>query len=300
MFFSKNHLYGILYMLRMILSIRPGVRWGKEESSLKLSFSTVGCPNWTWPEIVSCAADLGFSGIELRGMGDDLSLRSVPVFQPGRVADTAKSLQGKDISISCIASNLFLFADTFDMDDARHTIGLARNLDCPYIRVLGDAWGHPNPDVDENLVRQRLSGLAPLARDAGVTLLVETNGVWAESAKLKGLIEAVNSPSVQVLWDIHHPYRYFGEAPGTTCDNLHPYIKHVHIKDSVMKDGKPQYKMLTYGDLPLKDSLSLLKQGGYSGCLSMEWVKRWNAELEEPGVAFAHFVYSANKLLRQI
>lgn len=267
---------------------------------MKLSFSTVGCPNWTWAEIVSCAADLGFAGIELRGMGDDLSLRSVPVFQPDHVANTAKALQHKGLSISCLASNLFLFAEDFDTDDAQHTIDLAYGLNCPYIRVLGDEWGYPNPTTDKDLVRQRLIQLAPLARSAGVTLLAETNGVWAESAGLKRLIEDVDSPAVQVLWDLHHPYRYFGESPETVYGNLGPYIKHIHIKDSVMTDGKPQYKMLTYGNLPLRESLALLKRGGYDGFLSMEWVKRWNAELEEPGVAFAHFVYSVNKLLGQI
>jgi sugar phosphate isomerase/epimerase len=266
---------------------------------LKLSFSTVGCPSWTWPEIVSCAADLGFAGIELRGMGDDLSLRSVPVFQPEYVSDTANSLQRKGLTISCLASDILLFTKDFDMDGAMHAIDLAKSLNCPYIRVLGDEWGHPNPTVDKNLVRQRLIDLAPSARNAGVTLLTETNGVWAESAELKRLIEDVNDPAVQVLWDLHHPYRYFNESPGTVYGSLGPYIKHIHIKDSVMKDGKPQYKMLSYGDLPLSDSLAQLKFGGYGGFLSMEWVKRWNAELEEPGVAFAHFVYSVNKLLRQ-
>ncbi|MCL2004223.1 MAG: sugar phosphate isomerase/epimerase [Oscillospiraceae bacterium] len=267
---------------------------------MKLSFSTVGCPSWTWTEIVTCAADLGFAGIELRGMGDDLSLRSVPVFQPGRVEGTAKALQDKGLSISCLASNLYLFAQAFDMEDARHTIDLARSLHCPYIRVLGDAWGPPGSGIDGDLVKRRLTELAPLALDAGVTLLAETNGVWAETAKLKRLIEDVDSPAVRVLWDLHHPYRYFGEAPETVYRNLGPYIKHVHIKDSVMKNGKPLYKMLTYGDLPLAESLALLKEGGFDGYLSMEWVKRWNDELEEPGVAFAHFVYSAEHLLRRI
>jgi fatty-acyl-CoA synthase len=267
---------------------------------LKLSFSTVGCPNWTWSEITSCAVDLGFAGIELRGMGDDLSLRSIPVFQPDHIANTANALRQKKLSISCVASNLFLFAPELDMKDVDHTIDLARGLGCPYIRVLGDEWGHPNDATDENLVRQRLTQLTPIAAEAGVILLVESNGVWAESAKLKKLIEDVNSPFVQVLWDMHHPFRYFGEAPGLTVKNLGPYIKHVHIKDSIVTDRTLQYKMLGYGDLPLADMLSLLKRSGYDGCLSMEWVKRWNAELEEPGVAFAHYAYCLGKMLRQI
>ncbi|MDR0293578.1 MAG: sugar phosphate isomerase/epimerase [Oscillospiraceae bacterium] len=267
---------------------------------MKLSFSTVGCPNWTWAEITACASDLGFKGIELRGMGDDLSLRSVPVFQPDQIVNTAKTLEQKGLAISCVASNLLLNGADFDFEEARHTFELANGLGCRYIRVLGDAWGHPDPGTDENLVRQRLIDLAPPAFDAEVVLLVESNGVWAESSKLRRLIEDVNSPAVQVLWDIHHPYRFFGEAPEETFANIGKYVRHVHIKDSVMEAGKLRYKMLTYGDLPLEAMLSQLKRGGYQGYLSMEWVKRWNDELEEPGVAFAHYVYGLGKLMRQI
>lgn len=266
---------------------------------MRLSFSTVGCPNWTWAEITSCAVDLGFAGIELRGMGDDLSLQSIPIFRTESIANTAKSLERTGLAVSCVASNLLLSAETFDKEEARHTIDLARGLGCRYIRVLGDEWGQPNPETDENLVRQRLYALAPEAGSAGVVLLVESNGVWAQSKKLKQLIEDVNSPAVQVLWDLHHPFRFFGEAPEETYGNLGLYIRHVHVKDSVMTDGALVYKMLTYGDLPLVAMLSLLKRGGYDGFLSMEWVKRWNADLEEPGVAFAHYVYSIQKLLKQ-
>jgi fatty-acyl-CoA synthase len=199
-----------------------------------------------------------------------------------------------------VASNLLLCGAGLEEEDVRHTISLAHDLGCPYIRVLGDEWGHPNPDTDEGLVRRRLAEIAPQAESAGVVLLVETNGVWADSDKLKELILEINSPAVQVLWDMHHPYRYFGESPAKTYQNLGQYIKHVHIKDSVMEEKKLQYKMLTYGDLPLSDMLTQLKRGGYDGYTSMEWVKRWNADLEEPGVAFAHFTYSMGKLLRQI
>jgi fatty-acyl-CoA synthase len=267
---------------------------------MKFSFSTVGCPSWTWAEITACASDLGFAGIELRGMGDDLSLRSTPVFQPGQIGRTAEALKRKNLSISCLASNLILSGAAFDDSEALHTIELAKDLNCPFIRVLGDEWGHPGHNVDEDLVLRRLKTLIPQAEEAGVALLVETNGVWADSSKLKKLIEDAGSPAVRVLWDMHHPYRWFGEKPETTVFNLGQYIKHVHIKDSVMADKQPQYKMLTYGDLPLLDMLQQLKNIGYDGYLSMEWVKRWNADLEEPGVAFAHFTYSLSKLLRQI
>jgi sugar phosphate isomerase/epimerase len=73
-------------------------------------------------------------------------------------------------------------------------------------------------------------------------------------------------------------------------NTLKEHICHVHIKDSIEKDGKIIYKMLGYGDVPVVEALHLLKEGGYKGHLSLEWVKRWLSDLEEPGIVFLHFI----------
>ena len=39
---------------------------------MKLSFSTLGCPDFNWSEIYSMARDFRFDGIEVRGIGDDI------------------------------------------------------------------------------------------------------------------------------------------------------------------------------------------------------------------------------------
>ena len=39
---------------------------------MKLSFSTLGCPDFSWTDIYSMAKDLNFDGIEIRGLGDDI------------------------------------------------------------------------------------------------------------------------------------------------------------------------------------------------------------------------------------
>ncbi len=39
---------------------------------MKLAFSTLGCPDYSWSDIYAMAKDIGFGGIELRGLGDDI------------------------------------------------------------------------------------------------------------------------------------------------------------------------------------------------------------------------------------
>ncbi len=84
-------------------------------------------------------------------------------------------------------------------------INLASRLGTPYIRILADLEPHPAGEVDDNTVLSALRRLAPAAEEKGVTLLVETNGVYANTARLRELLDNVASDSVAALWDIHHP-----------------------------------------------------------------------------------------------
>jgi hypothetical protein len=43
--------------------------------------------------------------------------------------------------------------------------------------------------------------------------------------------------------------------------------------------------------------LKLLKQGGYDGWLSFEWEKKREPDLQEPEVAFPHYVKYAKELM---
>ena len=40
---------------------------------------------------------------------------------------------------------------------------------------------------------------------------------------------------------------------------------------------------------PVKEAVATLTKFGYTGYYSLEWVKRWDLSLEEPGIAFAQY-----------
>ena len=129
----------------------------------------------------------------------------------------------------------------------------------------GDRSPAPEGPVDDAAVAAALSVLAAFADYRDVTLLVESNGVYADSTRLRRLVETVASPHVAVLWDINHPYRFAGESMAETYANLAPYIRYVHVKDSVMVDGSLRYRMMGQGDLPVREALDVLMANGYSG-----------------------------------
>ena len=262
--------------------------------AMKLAFSTLGCPEWDWTDIYPMAHDLGYAGIEIRGLGAEITASRAKPFLPGEVDRTVDTLKKLNLSISCFSSNCVLSAK----DGAKAApaeigeyIELAAKTGTPFVRVLADAHPAPAGEIDDGEVVAILKGLAVRAKARGVTLLVETNGVYADTKRLAGLLDAVGSDAVAALWDIHHPYRFFGESPETTWKNLDGRIKYVHVKDSVVDgSGAIHYRMPGEGDLPLTEALDALSAGGYAGFVSLEWVKRWASEIEDAAVVFPKFV----------
>ena len=260
---------------------------------MKLAFSTVGCPEWSWREIYSMAKDLGYDGIEIRGLETEIRAAKASPFKDESIKGTRTMLNQLGLEIACFSSSCWLSSSDEDskiLAEGFEYIELAAKAGTKYVRVLGDLEPHEISDVDDERTITRLGALAAFAQFRGITLLVETNGVYADTARLKGIIERVNSPAVQVLWDIHHPYRFFGETPRQTMENIGKYIKHVHVKDSVMVDGAVSYKIMGEGDVPFGQAFDLLTASGYDGYIVLEWVKRWNQHLEAAAVAFPQFI----------
>ena len=259
---------------------------------MKISFSTIACPDYSWVDIYSMAKDLGFDGIEIRGMGDDFAAYKAMPFTAANRPKTMAKLKALNIEIPCLSSGCCLKFK----EQAAETIAelteyckLAQQINAPYIRVLADLEAAPNGEVDDAYVAEQLKKLAPIAEQYDVTLLVETNGVYSDTRRLRALLDSVNSHKIAALWDMHHPYRFAGESPEQTVANLGELIKYVHIKDSVMENGKVVYKMMGEGDLPIQKMIEALQSIQYTGYVSLEWVKLWMPNLLDAGVVFPQY-----------
>jgi len=267
---------------------------------MKISFSTIGCPDWMLNEVLAAANDFGFDGVEIRGLGEDIYLPKAPCFGQKRLQTSLREIAESGIEISCISADASCLLSSPSLDvvsSIREYCDLTSMIGAQNIRILADEWGVANPKIDRELVYENLAAAAPYAEKKGVTLLIETCGVYADTAVLRELIERVNSPAVAVLWDVHHPYRYMRETAAESAANIGKWVRHVHIKDSVMTAGKLEYRMLGHGDIPIHDMLDELKKLDFDGYLSLEWMKRWNEELEAPGIVFSHYARKMKKYM---
>ena len=267
---------------------------------MKLAFSTLGCPDFDWADIYSMAKDFGFSGIEMRGLGGDIFSVKARPFKPSNIKNTKAELEKRRLEIPCLSSGCALkYADRKESNIAeiRDYIDLAYELGSMYIRILGDEHADVHGDVDDSVVVDTMRELIPYAEEKGVTLLIETNGVYADTKRLAELLFELKSECVGALWDIHHPYRFMGETPEQTITNLGVYIKYTHIKDSVMEDGKVKYRLMGEGDLPIEDAMLALRSINYEGYVSLEWVKNYAPDIQAAGIVFPHFANYMTRFL---
>lgn len=262
--------------------------------AMKLAFSTLGCPDWNWTDIFPMAHDLGYEGIEIRGLGDEITATRTKPFLPNEINNTVASLKKLGLTIPCFSSNCVLSSPEGAKEAVREIgeyIDLAAKVGAPYIRVLADGKPGPTVPCDDEAIAELLKTLGAMAQAKHVTLLVETNGAYADTARARKLIERVNMESVRILWDVHHPFRYFGESVETTWANVGQYVRYIHVKDSVKEaDGQVTYRLPGHGDLPLIPLFELLAANGYDGFVSLEWVKRWSTQIEGAAIVFPQFI----------
>lgn len=271
---------------------------------MKLAFSTLGCPDWSWEEVFATAKDMGLDGIEVRGIGNEMFAPKIKPFLPAHIENTKEQLRSAGMEIPMLTSSACLgskstLTDAY-FEETKAYIGLAQALHTPYIRVLCSKNPEPDTKIDLGFLSEIYTEICAYGEDKGVTPLIETNGGLADSAVMAELLKKTGSKNRGVLWDIHHPFRYFRESPEQTAANLGGEIRYLHVKDSVMKDGRVQYRMMGYGDVPVLDALRVMRSAGYDGYVTLEWVKRWNPDLEEPGVVFAHFASYMDWLLKAL
>ncbi|UHG91947.1 sugar phosphate isomerase/epimerase family protein [Spirosoma oryzicola] len=261
-----------------------------------LAFSTLGCPKWSLETSLDAAAKNGYDGIEIRGIAGVLDLTKSPAFDSAEhVASSRRLAADKGVKIINLgASTQLHHADAATrqrhLDEAKRFITLADQLACPYVRVFPNDIPkneERRPTIDR--ITQGLTELADYAKGSQVSILLETHGDGVQPNELVGMMQAVKSPKVGLIWDVFNMWSVTKEPPAQAYATLKPYIRHVHIKDAKLVNGAYHYVPLGQGESPIFDAITALADGGYKGYYSLEWEKMWHPDLEEPEVVFPQY-----------
>ena len=284
---------------------------------MRICFSTIGCPEWSFAEMISHGTAAGYDGVEIRLVERETDLLSVPEFTAAALPQRRRELDDSGFLVSGLASSV-----AFDSPDpaererqvvvGRAYLDLAAELNAGFVRVFGDVVREETGrEATAHQVAEGLNRLGDYASTLKLQVIIETHGDYSQSDLVAETMDLVPSPSVGVLWDTHHPWRFHDEPLELTYTRLADRVIHTHWKDSVswaavhqkaVSTGAAEqahslmsghrhadYVLFGGGEFPILDCLALLNDGGYDGWYSYEWEKMWHPEIEPPELAFPMF-----------
>ncbi len=263
---------------------------------MKLSFSTKGWHDRDFDGFCEAATALGFGGIELHNIHNRLFTDRDGAFHDHAAAATRRKLFEKKLEIPCLDTVCDLSdagSGEENREEIRACLTIAANLRIPNVRVR--AHDAPDREAAKERVCAILTDVLPDAEKAGVTLLVETDGLYAKTSELAALLEDFASDHLGALWQISAAYYGGGESPEEIIRSLGAYVRHVHVSDAVKKNGRVEYCLVGEGEIPLAEVMLALRSVNYDGYLSLVWDPAWCPELDDMEIIYSQFVGYMNQ-----
>lgn len=233
-------------------------------------------------EVVSFAKAFGLDGLELRTICDK-SLMEMDEPLANRLKER---FQEAGLPVCCFSLPLFK-CDIADIAAQEAQIAAFPRL-LKYAHMFGTRlmrgfcfWQCEHP---HERLREVYGKIAPMAQDAGVTLVLESDpSVNGHTAlKLREFIECIGHPAVQALFDGgNYPFAPDAQSPLESYRALRGRIRHVHVKDSVREGDSARAVCVGTGEGQVRETLSALHADGYDGWISLETHYRLDSSLDD-------------------
>lgn len=241
---------------------------------MKFAFMSFSTPHLSLAETLSLAKRLGYEGIEPRvarshAHGIELDASAA---QRGKIRRQAED---SGVSVCCLAlSTKFSLPEQADdaVEECLEYVKLAHDIGCQRLWVFGGVFpAEISREEAIDTMASSLSRVACHAESAQVDICVETHDAWTHPDHVAAVMRQVDHPHIAVNWDIMHPFRTSRMPMRDAFGTLRPWIRHVHTHDGTLVDPlilKPTGE----GEIDIATALHCLKEMGYTGFVSGEWI----------------------------
>lgn len=155
--------------------------------------------------------------------------------------------------------------------ESRGAIDLARELECPYVRVFGfEFHGDENRRNATARILGRLTKALDHCRNTGVRLLIENGGSFPTATLLAELIDEAQSPLLMAAYCPAVALRA-GESPTNGINVLGDRLVSLKLKD--FRGGRPC--ALGQGEQPVGEILDAALHADFDGWLVYEYDRAW-------------------------
>jgi L-ribulose-5-phosphate 3-epimerase len=131
--------------------------------------------------------------------------------------------------------------------------------------------GHYKEGEDKEAFLRHISDLADYCSSRGIRIGLEVHGeIMASGEKSAPLIEMIGRDNVGVTYDTANCEFYGGARAEEDLPHVVPHLVNVHLKDKVGGKGEWNFPAVSEGHVDFAKILDILRNGGYSGPLSVE------------------------------
>lgn len=165
---------------------------------------------------------------------------------------------------------------TFDkmLSGLTESIEIAKEFECPNIIITAD----PNPNLDRKTCHKNivdgLKLMAPLAEEAGITLVLEPisgSSYFVDSKEAFEVLREVGSDRIKLLYDIFHYQLMEGNIAETIKENIN-LIGHIHAA------SVPGRNEIMGGELNYEYLLKAICDTEYDGYFGIEYLPTMEKE----------------------
>jgi sugar phosphate isomerase/epimerase len=253
-----------------------GLLWG---------FSTLGCAEFSFPEICELLSEFDLRELEIRAVDGRTDLPHWAT-DTGWTPRRANALLAKHQIEFRVAGSSFKLVSNDEKSRAELLVfcDWSDSWGARYVRAFGGGtWGQTLTEADYDRAARTIAWWRRKKKERGwhVELLLETHDGFSGSGPCRNLLARLRQP-IGIIWDSHHTWRLGGESPRDTWSQLSKWIRHVHVKDSIAKPSARHpytYVLPGEGEMPLGQVVEILSEHQFSGSVSLEWERLWHPYL---------------------
>lgn len=256
-----------------------------DRAPLAWSYSSLGAPAATLPELFGWAADHGLAGVELRTVEGSVDMPTILARAPGGPAGVRAAAAAQGLRVSGLDTSFKLYgwkdedwASLLAWAEAAEAVG------APALRVFdGGAVGEIPGRAEQATAAAFLHRWRAERASRGwqVEVAIETHDVLVTIAA-RDALRQVAGP-VPWLWDTHHTWKKGGEDLLVSWVDMRDDALAVHIKDSIpVPSARHPFTYVTpgAGEFPARTILAELEQAHFPGWVVFEWERQWHPYLD--------------------
>ena len=251
---------------------------------MKLSYTIRGWKDRDWSQLCAAAVDTRLQGLEIDSVKNPIMQKKMSPINPELAVAAHRRLAEQGLTVPCIGTTCD-FAAEDAAGEIAEAIRSAGDLLVPYVAVATACT-----DTDTDTAIAALAPWVAAAEESGVVILIKTAGAFADTTKLRDILNHFASDHLAACWSVFDTWFMAGETAEKTITNLGAYVRHVRLSDGTpTENGTIAHELMGEGKLPMQDVMNALRSVNYDGFVSLHWEPEWIEGLEDLEMILTHY-----------